>query len=560
MKRKAIGIDLGTTYSCVACVSASGKPEVVPNGDGERTTPSVVWFDEDRVVVGEEAKGMAPLCPNDVASFVKREMGSDSYRFSCSQGDLRPEQVSACILKKLVKDAKAALGQDIKDVVITCPAYFSFKEREATKAAGEIAGLNVLSILNEPTAAAISYGLSSDTVKGVRHILVYDLGGGTFDVTMIKVAKSGISVICTDGNHQLGGKDWDDRLIDLLIDKFQRATGIMHDLFSDANAMRELAHLAERSKKALSNKTETSETFNYAGEKHRLTITREEFEAATQDLLMETVNFTRAVIDSARAKGVTTIDELILVGGSTRMPMVPDILTLEFGMTPKSYDPDEAVAKGAAIVAMAQILQEESGFTLEADGRSRDGKFILEAQQQEKLQKIADDNGLSLETVTKIMTPISNVCSKSFGQILCRHEDEVERIFNAIYRNTNLPAEVEFPCYTLRDNQTGVNIQIVENMEEWPSDPAAQMRLDREGIDPDEGTILWEGLLKIQSGLPKGAEIRTVFQLDKNGILHILSRDPASGNEIEATIETNCTISEKDMKKMRESLRDVDVD
>ncbi len=560
MKRKAIGIDLGTTYSCVACISASGKPEVVPNGDGERTTPSVVWFDGDRVVVGEEAKGMAPLCPNDVVSFVKREMGSDSYRFSCSMGDLIPEQVSAYILKKLVKDARAALGQDIKDVVITCPAYFSQKEREATKAAGEIAGLNVLSILNEPTAAAISYGLSSDAVKGVRHILVYDLGGGTFDVTMIKVAKSGISVICTDGNHQLGGKDWDDRLIDLLIDKFQRATGIMHDLFSDANAMRELAHLAERAKKALSNKTETSETFNYAGEKHRLTITREEFEAATQDLLMETVNFTRAAIDSARAKGVTTIDELILVGGSTRMPMVPKILTLEFGMTPKSYEPDEAVAKGAAIVAMAQILQEESGFTLEADGRSRDGEFILEARQQEKLQEIADANGLSLETVTKIMTPISNVCSKSFGQILCCHEDEVDRIFNAIYRNTNLPVEVEMPSYTLRDNQTGVNIQIVENMEEWPSDPAAQMRLNSEGIDPDEGTILWEGVLKIQSGLPKGAEIRTVFQLDKNGILHILSRDPASGNEIEATIETNCTISEKDKKKMREDIQDVDVD
>ncbi len=554
MSRKAIGIDLGTTYSCVAYVSPSGKPEVVLNSDGERTTPSVVWFDGDRAVVGEEAKGMAPLCPNDVARFVKREMGSVDYRFSCSQGDLRAEQVSAYVLKKLVKDARAKLGNDLRDVVITCPAYFSHEEREATANAGKIAGLNVLAILNEPTAAAIAYGLSSDNATGVRHILVYDLGGGTFDVTMIKVARSGIDVVCTDGNHQLGGKDWDDKLIWLLIDKFQRATGIMHDLYSDPSAMSELGHMAERAKKALSVRAEVTETFNYAGEKHRLTISRQEFEDATRDLLVETVDFTRAVISSAAAKGVNSFDELILVGGSTRMPMVPNILKEEFGMTPKSYDPDEAVAKGAAIVAMAQILQEESGFSLETEGNSGGDEFVLEGEKQEKLQEIADTFGWELETAAKIMTPISNVCSKSFGEILLRTADNVNRIYTAIYRDTNLPVEYVLPSYTVRDNQCSVHVEIVEHLEERPATPEDAWRMQTEGLDPEIGTVLWEGYLDIQPGLPKGSPMETVFKLDKNGLLHVLSRDPASGNEIEAHIETKCSIQQKELDEMRGNL------
>ncbi len=543
MKKRAYGIDLGTTYSCIACIGESGKPEVQLNSDGERTTPSVVWFDDGRVVVGEEAKGMAPVCPNDVASFIKREMGSDSFTFSCSRGDLRPEQISAYILKKLVQDANNRLGETIKDVVITCPAYFSFREREATKAAGEIAGLNVLEILNEPTAAAISYGLSADKASGTSHVMVYDLGGGTFDVTIIEISPRGINVVCTDGNHKLGGKDWDDRIIQLLMDKFQRATGIMHDLYADPAAMQELMHMAERSKKALSVKTEVTEAFNYGGEKHRLTITRDEFEEASSDLLVETVNFTRDVLAAAQQKGVHAVDKLILVGGSTRMPQVARVLRDEFNMEPQMYDPDEAVAKGAAIVAMANMLRTDIGddFTLETD----DGGFTLETK--EHLKEVADENGFSLETLATILTPTSNVCSKSFGQLLLR-DGKVERCFNLIYRNTNLPAEASMTSYTLFDNQSAVNKMILENMEDETEEALQQ------GIDPALCTELWQGVLQIQSGLPENSPIETVFRLDESGLLHVLSRDPASGNEITAEIQTSSTIDSEELQRMRKSM------
>lgn len=544
MKKRAYGIDLGTTYSCIACIGDSGKPEVQQNSDGERTTPSVVWFDDNRVVVGEEAKGMAPVCPHDVASFIKREMGSDSFTFSCQKGDLRPEQISAYILKKLVQDANNRLGEDIKDVVITCPAYFSFREREATKAAGEIAGLNVLEILNEPTAAAISYGLSSEKATGTSHVMVYDLGGGTFDVTIIEVSPRGINVVCTDGNHKLGGKDWDDRIIQLLVDKFQRATGIMHDLYADPSAMQELMHMAERSKKALSAKTEITEAFNYGGEKHRLTITRDEFEEASSDLLAETVNFTRDVINTAHQKGIQTIDKLILVGGSTRMPQVARALREEFNMEPQMYDPDEAVAKGAAIVAMANILRMEIGdeFTLETD----DGGFTLETQ--ERLKEVADEAGFTLETLTTILTPTSNVCSKSFGEQLFHVVDKCHRVFNIIYRNTNLPVEASLTSYTMEDNQQFVKVIICENMEDATDDVLTH------GVDPELSTVLWEGLLKIQPGLPKESPMETVFRLDESGLLHVLSRDPASGNEITAEIQTSSTIDKDELNRMRKSM------
>jgi len=544
MKKRAYGIDLGTTYSCIACIGESGKPEVQLNSDGERTTPSVVWFDDSRVVVGEEAKGMAPVCPNDVASFIKREMGSDTFTFSCTKGDLRPEQISAYILKKLVQDANNRLGETIRDVVITCPAYFSFREREATKAAGEIAGLNVLEILNEPTAAAISYGLSADKASGTSHVMVYDLGGGTFDVTIIEISPSGINVVCTDGNHKLGGKDWDDRIIQLLMDKFQRATGIMHDLYADPAAMQELMHMAERSKKALSVKTEVTEAFNYGGEKHRLTITRDEFEEASSDLLSATVNFTRDVLAVAQQKGVHAVDKLILVGGSTRMPQVARVLRDEFHMEPQMYDPDEAVAKGAAIVAMANILRSDIGddFTLETD----DGGFTLETK--EHLQEVADENGLTLETLTTILTPTSNVCSKSFGQLLLHMGNKVERCFNLIYRNTNLPVEASMTSYTLYDNQSAVNITILENMEDETEEARQQ------AIDPALCTELWQGVLQIQGGMPENSPIETVFRLDESGLLHVLSRDPASGNEITAEIQTSSTIDGKELQRMRKSM------
>lgn len=551
MNRIAVGIDLGTTYSCVAYVGRDGRPQVLLNSEGERTTPSVVWFDDDRIVVGDEAKQEASMSPGEVCTFIKREMGSENYRFSCSKGSYRPEQVSACILRKLVNDASERLGQEIQDVVITCPAYFSHQEREATKAAGEIAGLNVLEILNEPTAAAMAYGLTQNHHAEERNILVYDLGGGTFDVTIINVSPKGLNVVCTDGNHLLGGKNWDEVMQGMLVDRLQMSSESAIDLLSDPAASQDMQLLAEKAKKTLTSRTEAQVSYKFEGEKLYAHITREEFDSETESLLQSTIRGTKRALDIARGKEVNRIDEIILVGGSTYMPQVSAAVERELGITPISYDPDESVAKGAAISALAHLMREQigDGFTLETDDT---GEFTLETEG--KLQELADDSGFTLEAVSNILTPCSNVCSRSFGQILLRHSDRVSRIYNLIYRNTNLPVEANMPSYTVEDNQNTVHIQVVDNLVEYPATPEEERILDREGIDPNDARLIWEGNLPIQPGLPAESPIETVFKLDESGLLTIFSRDPASGQEIKGEVQTACTIPAEQLNAMRKEL------
>ena len=551
MNRIAVGIDLGTTYSCVAYVGRDGRPQVLLNSEGERTTPSVVWFDDDRIVVGDEAKQEASMSPGEVCTFIKREMGSENYRFSCSKGSYRPEQVSACILRKLVNDASERLGQEIQDVVITCPAYFSHQEREATKAAGEIAGLNVLEILNEPTAAAMAYGLTQNHHAEERNILVYDLGGGTFDVTIINVSPKGLNVVCTDGNHHLGGKNWDEVMQGMLVDRLQMSSESAIDLLSDPAASQDMQLLAEKAKKTLTSRTEAQVSYKFEGEKLYAHITREEFDSETESLLQSTISGTKRALDIARGKGVNRIDEIILVGGSTYMPQVSVAVERELGITPISYDPDESVAKGAAISALAHLMREQigDGFTLEADDT---GEFTLETDG--KLQELADDSGFTLEAVSNILTPCSNVCSRSFGQILLRYSDKVSRIYNLIYRNTNLPVEANMPSYTIEDNQSTVHIQVVDNLVEYPATPEEERKLNREGIDPNDARLIWEGNLPIQPGLPAESPIETVFKLDESGLLTIFSRDPASGQEIKGEVQTACTIPAEQLNAMRKEL------
>ena len=551
MNRIAVGIDLGTTYSCVAYVGRDGRPQVLLNSEGERTTPSVVWFDDDRIVVGDEAKQEASMSPGEVCTFIKREMGSENYRFSCSKGSYRPEQVSACILRKLVNDASERLGQEIQDVVITCPAYFSHQEREATKAAGEIAGLNVLEILNEPTAAAMAYGLTQNHHAEERNILVYDLGGGTFDVTIINVSPKGLNVVCTDGNHLLGGKNWDEVMQGMLVDRLQMSSESAIDLLSDPAASQDMQLLAEKAKKTLTSRTEAQVSYKFEGEKLYAHITREEFDSETESLLQSTIRGTKRALDIARGKGVNRIDDIFLVGGSTYMPQVSAAVERELGITPISYDPDESVAKGAAISALAHLMREQigDGFTLETDDT---GEFTLETEG--KLQELADDSGFTLEAVSNILTPCSNVCSRSFGQILLRHSDRVSRIYNLIYRNTNLPVEANMPSYTVEDNQNTVHIQVVDNLVEYPATPEEERILDREGIDPNDARLIWEGNLPIQPGLPAESPIETVFKLDESGLLTIFSRDPASGQEIKGEVQTACTIPAEQLNAMRKEL------
>ena len=297
---KVFGIDLGTTYSCIAYIDANGKPVVLKNAEGDLTTPSSVFFESKTdVTVGSAAKESSKMYPEQVVSFIKRSIGQPGFSLNINGVDMKPEEISSYILKKIVKDAEDSLrmesklddGEQVRDVVITCPAYFGVAERDATKAAGVIAGLNVMAIINEPTAAAITYGVTDDSQN--KTVLVYDLGGGTFDITMINIKPGEIRVICTGGDHNLGGKDWDDRVLMYLAEQYQTETGTPDNILEDAETLQELSLAAERAKKLLSAKEKAPVAVNYMGERVRVELTREKFDELTEDLLTRTIDLTR---------------------------------------------------------------------------------------------------------------------------------------------------------------------------------------------------------------------------------------------------------------------------
>ncbi|NLO38239.1 MAG: Hsp70 family protein, partial [Ruminiclostridium sp.] len=303
---KVFGIDLGTTYSCIAYMDENNKPVVLKNAEGELTTPSVVFFETvNDVTVGSSAKESSKMYPNQVASFVKRSIGQPGFSLNINGVNMAPEEISSYILKKVVNDAMDTLRQEgkldadeiINNVVITCPAYFGVNERNATQVAGEIAGLNVLQIINEPTAAAITYGVMDSSVE--KTVLVYDLGGGTFDVTMIHIQPGQIRVICTGGDHNLGGKDWDDRIIMYLAEEFQCQTGISDSILDDPETLQELLLSAERAKKMLSSKEKAPVTINHMGERARVELTREKFDDLTADLAVRTISLMNEMFGEA---------------------------------------------------------------------------------------------------------------------------------------------------------------------------------------------------------------------------------------------------------------------
>ena len=541
-----LGIDLGTTYSCVAYVNDHGKPEVLVNDRGDRVTPSVVWFDGKRVSVGEEAKEMAVLQPTEVATFIKRHMGDMQYTFTCSLGSLRPQEVSAYILKKLVKDASAALGREVRDVIITCPAYFFVAEREATKEADRLAGLNVLEILNEPTAAAISYGFDAVSGQKDKNILVY-LGGGTFDVTVISVSAKSIDVVCTDGDHKLGGKNWDERIARMLRTKYEAEAGPRDaELWEKPETIQELQRLAEKMKKTLTVRSEASERVALDGEQVVVTVTRVEFEEATYDLLEQTITFTTKVLETARSKNVAAVDEILLVGGSTRMPQVAARVKAELNMTPRVYDPDEAVAKGAAMkgyqfrlreraLSRAREMAADDGFVLEATDAD---EFCLEPSGEALLTKaltaIAEEEGLPPNAVAAGGRIVRNVCSKSFGEIL--RFANGPRLKVHIFRNSTIPCKTESESATVADNQTVVKVVVKQcdvDIREY----------DKElGADPDLGSVLWEGEVNLPPGLAAGEPLCDRYSLNANGMLHVVCEHLPSGRRVETDINVLGTL------------------
>ncbi len=535
--KRIFGIDLGTTYSSIAYVDEYGKAVVLPNAENQRVTPSVVFFDGDSIVVGEIAKECSKLYPNEVVSFIKRSMGESDFIYEYKKRAYRPEELSSYVLRKLAQDAETSLGEKVTDVVITCPAYFGINEREATRVAGEIAGFNVRQIINEPTAAAIAYGAAEPSEKKV--VLVYDLGGGTFDITMIEIRIDSIEVICTGGDHNLGGKDWDDRIVAYLVQEFQKTLDTDEDILEDPDTWQDLQLSAERSKKILSQRDITPISITHGGERIKVVLERKKFEEITQDLLERTVVFTQEMLQEAKAKGYSDFDEIILVGGATRMPQIPHRLKEEFGSEPKMFDPDEAVAKGAAIYGWKLSLNDGLAIRIaDKSIKGMDHDSIIDLTPdlivKQMPQEVADAVGYTIGAIKKSRVSIKDVTSKSFG-VVVRNPEDRELVYNLIVKNTPVPVDVTKAFFTAVVNQETVFIRIMENESK------------EETVFLSESMEIGTAILKLPNGLPAEQPIEISFKLNEEGRLQIAAVETKESSSVNVAVETKSVIHGKEL-------------
>ena len=546
--KRVYGIDLGTTYSAIAYVDEHGKPVVVPNGESERITPSVVLFDGENVIVGNTAKEAAKVEPDRVVSRVKQHMGDPHFVFNHDGLSYGAEDISSFILRKVVGDAQAALGgeEKITDVVITCPAYFGTDEREATANAGRLAGLNVRAILNEPTAAAVAYGLEQGEDQVV---LVYDLGGGTFDITMIEIKDRLIRVICTGGDHRLGGALWDEAVVLDLAESFRTQTGEASDPMDDPEVLNDLFLQAERGKKTLTQRDKTPFRVTHAGQQARVELDRPRFEAITRHLLDRTIELTHEMLADAQVKGYTKFDKIILVGGSTRMPQVHDRIVAEFAIEPESYDPDEAVAKGAALYGLKESLQDEVRDILapenpqaEAKGGGLDLAAVSEEQMAAALDRIERELGYTLTGPVRelVNTQIVNVLSKNLG-VVARDESGKEVVVTILPRNGEVPTEHATDFGTDTANQSGVDIQVMAG--------------ERDSTDPLDCKDVGTAALILPGNLPARSPIRVKFAINRDGRLSVTATDLTGGASIAVEFETEAVMGAEDVAERSSALR-----
>ena len=484
---KVIGIDLGTTNSCVAVIEG-GEPVVIPNAEGARTTPSVVAFGKTgERLVGQVAKRQAITNPDRTVSSIKRQMGSD-YKFKIDDKKYTPQEISAMILQKLKTDAEAYLGEKVTEAVITVPAYFTDSQRQATKDAGKIAGLEVKRIINEPTAAALAYGIDKENDQKV---MVYDLGGGTFDVSIIEMGDGVQEVLATAGNNRLGGDDFDQRVIDWIADEFKKSEGV--DLRGDKMAMQRLKEAAEKAKIELSNVTTSTINLPFIGLKSdgtplnlEMTLTRAKFNELTADLVEATMGPVRQAISDSGLK-TSDLHKILMVGGSSRIPAVQEAVKKYTGVEPfKGINPDECVAIGAAI----------QGGVLAGDVK---GLLLLDVTPL----------SLGIETMGGINTKI-------------------------IDRNTTIPVKKSQIFSTAVDNQPSVEVHVLQGERDFAKD------------NKTLGVFHLDGIMPARRGVP---QIEVTFDIDANGIVHVSAKDLGTGKEQSISITSSSNMSKEDIQK-----------
>ena len=549
MAKYIFGIDLGTTYSCIAYVDETGRATVVNNQEGTNTTPSVVNFaSPTQVVVGQIAKENAVIDPQNTVSLVKTLMGNSNFAINYNGEDKSPEEVSAYILRKLAEDASKLLDTEVKDVVITCPAYFGTAERQATKNAGIIAGLNVIEIISEPTAAALYYGCAKEQEE--KTILVYDLGGGTFDVTIMRISAGKIEVICSDGNHQLGGKDWDTEIMNYLATQFCEETGFDGDF--DEYAQQDLRLKAEKAKQQLSSREEVPVMLDAAGLRARISLSRATFDEITQSLLNESIEKTDAAIAVAKEKGYT-VDEILLVGGSTRMPQVTKALVAKYGIEPKILEPDEAVAKGAAIYALGAYEGKVDEWKEKVATGQDD---VSDEEVKEEMEKYAEEASVSSATIPGLMGQkmsevVTVATTKSYAiQVLVQGQ---EKCCNMIIKNEKM--ENGFVSVTKQFGTAAENQQTAELI-------VFESDFDTEYFEVDSDFILGTATLELPGNLPAGAPIQVTFTLNNEGILEVTGRDITTNREIHATMQATAgtTMSKEDVQAAKAKTKSIAVE
>ncbi|MEM1061843.1 MAG: Hsp70 family protein [Planctomycetota bacterium] len=521
---QTVGIDLGTTYSAIAQLTESGNPELIKNADDRSITPSVILLSgDDQVMVGPSFERVAQEDPKNVVEAVKRQMGNDDYFVVSKEKKLTPEFLSAMILKKLKQDAEKRIGP-IANAVITVPYYFNDVRRKATQDAGKIAGLNVVDIINEPTAATLAYAWNkgelgrTDLDIPPRTILVYDLGGGTFDVTVVRYTPTHFKVLATDGDVMLGGLDWSNRLVDHLAEQFTRKHG--KDPRESAESIRNFFQECEDAKRALSQKAQTPISVYHEGQTLTVSLTRKDFERMTGDLLQRTRDTTELVLQQAEVEAAD-LDEVVLIGGSTYMPVVEDMLKEIGGKTPsRELQPEAAVADGAAIHAA-----------------------ILEAKERGRDSRLADALLKRLRNIE-----VGDVNSHSLGvKVTAKADDGEKRKINhhMIPRNTQIPFAKQQRFKTTSENQKTIHVEILEG----------------EAEDPDACTLIGDfRIVDLPPNLPKGSPVEVSYKYDKNGRITAEARELTAHNVARTEIKRDAGLDDDGIRAFETLAREYQVD